>query len=90
MSTVLEAGRRLEAAVERLEAILRSAPRAPRVAADGNGEDRELALLEAECRNLRQALDAAEQRNRILADAAGEVTHRLDRTIDDLSDIVEG
>jgi len=90
MSTVLEAGRRLEAAVERLEAVLRSAQRAPRRATDGNGEDRELALLEAECHNLRQALDDAEQRNRRLADAAGEVAHRLDRTIDDLSDIVEG
>lgn len=83
MSTLAEASRRLEAAVTRLETALRHVP-------SGAAAARELRLLEAECNSLRQALDLAEQRNRRLSEAADEVARRLDRTIGELSDIVEG
>lgn len=89
MSTVQEAGRRLEAAVGRLEAALRRAPVPTAGAAAAQG-GREMELLEAECHSLRQALDAAEERYRTVAGAADEVALRLERTIDELSDLVEG
>ena len=51
---------------------------------------RDLELLRVECDGLRRALDEALARERALLETVGEVTGKLDRTIGELADIVEG
>lgn len=91
MSTLEGAQRRLERALESLEAGLRTTARSAAPASDNESVlARDLELLREECDGLRRALDAALARERALAETVGEVTNRLDRTIDDLAEIVEG
>jgi hypothetical protein len=45
--------------------------------------------MREECDGLRRALDAAEARNRRLAEAADEVAAKLDRSMRELADLVE-
>lgn len=91
MSTLDGAQQRLESALQRLEAVVRDGGR-PAAAPSGNEAmlARDLELLRAECDGLRRALDEALASNRALADTVGEVTGKLDRTIGELVDIVEG
>jgi hypothetical protein len=93
MSTLQAARLRLEAALERLEAAL-GAGGGPVQPARLPGESelvlgRDLELMRAECDRLRRALEAAEARNRRLAEAADEVAGRLDRSIGELAELVE-
>jgi hypothetical protein len=96
MSTLDGARQRLESALERLETAIRDNVRrdgAQPAAAASDSEAmlaRDLELLRAECGELRQALDEALSSRRALADTVGEVTGKLDRTIGELADIVEG
>ena len=91
MSTLDGARQRLDRALESLEAELRTALRpAPPSSESEAVLARDLELLRVECDGLRRALDEALARERALLDAVGEVTGKLDRTIGELADIVEG
>lgn len=91
MSTLDGARQRLEKALESLETVLREAPRPAAATSDNEAVlARDLELLREECNGLRRALDEALTRERALADTVGEVTDKLDRTIGELADIVEG
>lgn len=91
MSTLDGARQRLESALERLETVIRDGVRPAAAPSDSEAMlARDLELLRAECGELRQALDEALSSRRALADTVGEVTGKLDRTIGELADIVEG
>jgi hypothetical protein len=91
MSTLEEARRRLEAALEQLEAAMRAGGVAASLAAGTSEAElgRELELMRAECDGLRRALDTAEARNRRLAEAADEVATRLERSMRELAELAE-
>lgn len=91
MSTLNGARQRLERALESLEAGLRAA--APPMRPGSESEAvlaRDLELLRVECDSLRRALDEARASRRALASTVDEVTAKLDRTIEELAEIVEG
>lgn len=93
MSTLDAARLRLEAALERLEAAMQAGGGTASIGgAAGDSEralGRDLELLREECHGLRQALDAAEARNRRLAEAADEVAAKLERSMQELAELVE-
>ncbi|HMR30627.1 MAG TPA: DUF4164 family protein [Geminicoccaceae bacterium] len=91
MSTLDGARQRLERALESLEAGLHASVRPPAPSSESEAVlARDLELLRIECDGLRRALDEALARERALVDTVGEVTGKLDRTIGELADIVEG
>jgi hypothetical protein len=91
MSTLDGACQRLEKALASLETALRDTS-LPAAAPSENEAvlARDLELLRAECDGLRRALDEALTSQRALAGTVGEVTDKLDRTIGELAEIVEG
>lgn len=91
MSTLDGARQRLERALESLEVGLRASARPAAPPSDSEAVlARDLELLRIECDGLRRALDEALSRERALVDTIGEVTGKLDRTIDELAEIVGG
>ena len=95
MASLEEARRRLEAAVTRLETMVATNRNGKLPAGGGvDGDDhslrRDVELLGAECDSLRRALEVSEAQNRRLAETADDVAARLGRTIDELSELVEG
>jgi hypothetical protein len=93
MSTLEAASRRLERALDLLEAAIRQgqgdlAAAAARSQAEAT-LGRDLELMRSECDSLRRALEAAEVRNRRLAEAADEVAGKLERSMQELAELVE-
>ncbi|MHB2209351.1 DUF4164 family protein [Methylobacterium sp. CM6257] len=84
-SPIDEALTRLDAALNRLDAVV---ARRLESAAQPDGRDAELALMDEDRARLAAALDAASARLAEVEATTGEVGHRLDRAIETVQDVL--